>query len=203
MESSLKLYYAPRTRATRPRWLLEELGVPYELVTIDMPNGAHKQPEYLAIHPLGSLPALVDGDTKVFESAAICLYLADKFIDKGFAPAFGSPARGPYYQWIVYGMATLEPAVVEFAQHTLFLPEAQRSPEAAAKAKERIEAVFQPIFAALKEGPFLLGASFTAADVVLGSIVNWARGMKLPVSPEGEAWLAALKARPAFRRALS
>jgi glutathione S-transferase len=203
MDTSLKLYFAPRTRASRPRWLLEELGAPYELVTLDLAKGEHKQPEYLAIHPLGSVPALADGEMTLFESAAICLYLADKFIDKGLAPAFGSPARGPYYQWMTYAMATLEPVVVEYASHTALLPEEKRSPEAAAKAKERYEQVSRPLFAALAKGPFVLGDALSAADLLLASIINWARGLKLPVDAAGEAWLAALKARPSFRRAMS
>jgi glutathione S-transferase len=198
METSLKLYFAPRTRASRPRWLLEELGVPYELVTLDFAKGEQKLPEYLAIHPFGAVPALVDGDMTMIESAAICLYLADKFLDKGLAPAFGSAARGPYYQWMTYAMATLEPAVVEYASQTMLLPEDQRSPEAAAKAKERYEQLSKPLFAALAKGPFLLGDALSAADIVLGSIVNWARGLKLPVDAAGEAWLSRLKARPSF-----
>lgn len=203
METPLKLYYAPRTRATRPRWLLEELGVPYELVTLDLAKGEHKRAEHLAIHPLGAVPALADGAMTMTESAAICLYLADKFLDKGLAPAPGTPARGPYYQWMIYAMATLEPVIVEYASHTMMLPEDQRSAAAADRAKERYEAVTKPLFAALAQGPFVLGEALSAADIVLGSLVNWARGLKLPVDAAGETWLAALKARPSFRRAMS
>jgi len=82
----IKLYYAPRTRSTRPRWLLEELGVPYELVRLDLGKGDHKKAEYLAIHPHGVVPALEDDGRVIIESLAICLYVADKFPEKGFAP---------------------------------------------------------------------------------------------------------------------
>ena len=91
----MKLYYAPHTRASRPRWLLEELGVPYELVRVDVAHQENRQAPYLLINPLGHVPALVDGDMTIIESAAICMYLADKFPEKKMAPAVGSPPRGP------------------------------------------------------------------------------------------------------------
>ncbi|MET0152909.1 MAG: glutathione S-transferase N-terminal domain-containing protein, partial [Candidatus Binatia bacterium] len=89
----MKLYYARQTRASRARWMLEEIGEPYELVRLDLSKGEHKRPEYLKIHPHGAVPALVDGETAMFESAAICAYLADKFPAKGFAPPPTSAAR--------------------------------------------------------------------------------------------------------------
>ena len=79
----MKLYYTPRTRSSRPRWMLEELEIPYELVRVDLSAGEHRKPEYLAINPYGAVPALVDGEVKLFESAAICAYLADKHPDRG------------------------------------------------------------------------------------------------------------------------
>jgi glutathione S-transferase len=82
----MKLYFAPRTRAVRPRWLLEELGVPYELVKLDPSKQENKTPAFLALHPFGEIPVLVDGDVTLFESAAICLYLADRFPEKNLAP---------------------------------------------------------------------------------------------------------------------
>src|SRR5947207_15156799 len=102
----LKLFYVPQTRSFRPRWLLEELGVPYELVK--MTAAQTKTPEYLAVHPLGKVPALQDDGVTIFESAAIIAHLADKF---GLAPKAGTAQRGLYYQWIIFAMATLEPAV--------------------------------------------------------------------------------------------
>ena len=120
----MKLYSNPFSRGTRPRWLLEELGVPYALVHVDMKAGAHKEPGYRAIHPLGRVPALVEEDGRtVIESGAICLYLADKYIDRGLAPAFGSPARGAYYQWAFYAYATLEAPVTQYFTHTRSAPE--------------------------------------------------------------------------------
>ncbi|MEZ4302554.1 MAG: glutathione S-transferase N-terminal domain-containing protein, partial [Polyangiaceae bacterium] len=105
----MKLYFAPRTRATRPRWLLEQLGEPYELVNVDLEKGEHKQLPYLRIHPLGRVPALVDGDAVIFESIAICMYLADKYPEKKLAPPVGTPERGQYYQWMLFAASELEP----------------------------------------------------------------------------------------------
>src|SRR5262245_31306553 len=124
----LKLYYASQTRAGRPRWLLEEIGTPYELVRLELAKSDQKKPAYLKINPNGTVPALVDGDLALFESAAICQYLADKFPDKKLAPPVGTPARGRYYQWIHYAMSALEPPLVTIFQHTMMLPEAQRKP---------------------------------------------------------------------------
>jgi len=92
----MKLYYSPQTRAGRPRWLLEEIGAPYEIASLDLKKGEHKQPEYMKIHPHGAVPALIDGDLALFESAAICMYLADKYPEKKLAPALGTPARGEH-----------------------------------------------------------------------------------------------------------
>ena len=102
---SLKLHYVPQTRAGRVRFVLEELGVPFELLRMEAKDT--KSPEYLKVNPLGHVPALVDGDTTVIESAAICMYLADKFPEKKLAPPPGTPERAAYYQWIVYAMVTM------------------------------------------------------------------------------------------------
>src|SRR5262245_45870944 len=124
----LKLYYAPQTRAGRPRWLLEEIGVPYELVRLDLQKADHQQPDYMKANPNGAVPALVDGDLALFESAAICQYLADKFPEKRLAPPLGTPARARYYQWIHYAMSGLEPPLVTLFLHTMMRPEKDRIP---------------------------------------------------------------------------
>ena len=149
----MKLYYAPQTRAGRPRWLLEELGVPYEIVPVDLAQGEHKKPEYMKIHPHGAVPALADGDLVLFESAAICMYLADKYPEKKLAPAVGTPARGLYYQWMIYTMATLEPPVVQIFLNTVMLPEAERSAAAVEKGKTQFAEVARVLSNALATRP--------------------------------------------------
>jgi glutathione S-transferase len=198
----MKLYYAPHTRAVRPRWLLEEIGAPYELVRIDLSKGEQKKPDYLGIHPHGVVPALVDGDVALFESAAICAYLADKFPDKRLAPPVGTPARGLYYQWLVYAMATEEPPVLQVFLNTVMLPEAERSAAAVEDARKKWANVAGVLTRSLSGRTFLLGEQFTAADVMIGSIVGWSGTLGLLAGfPELEDYSKRLSDRPAFKRA--
>lgn len=199
----MKLYFAPRTRATRPRWLLEELGVPYELVNLDLPKGEHKELSYLRIHPLGQVPALVDGDVTVYESIAICMYLADKFPEKKLAPAVGTPERAAYYQWMLFAAATLEPPIGEYFYMTQG-PEDQRDAAKAAKAKERALAAIKAVEHAMLGKMYLVGEKFSAADVVVGSVMRWAESMKLlEGAPDLASWLYELKSHAAFKKAMA
>ena len=193
----LKLFYIPNTRASRVRWMLEELAVPYELAVIDWPTA--KAADYRSnVHPLGAVPALEDDGTVVFESAAIIAYLADRFLEKGLAPPPGE--RGAYYQWILYAMATLEPLIVAFVEHTRKLPEAQRSPTLADAARAAFATASAPVAAAVQGKEWLLG-SFSAADVVMGSVLNWAAFTKLLEAPELRGYVERIRARPAWQRA--
>ena len=198
----MKLYYAAQTRATRPRWLLEELGVPYTLERLDMSKKEHKSPEYLNIHPHGQLPAFKDGDLTLFESAAICAYLADKFAEKNMAPAVGTPERGLYYQWLFYALATLEPPIVQVIIHTVMATEAQRSAAQAEEGRKNFGLVAQVLEKALDGKHFLVGNRFSVADIMIGSTLGWAQmlGM-LGGHPVLEAYVGGLAARPAFQRA--
>ena len=114
----MRLYYVPRTRAGRPRWVLEELGIPYELVRLDPARGETRSPEHLSRQPLGHVPALEDEGGLLFESAAICLYLAEKYPEKGLVPPPGSRGRGLTYQWLFYAMTELEPPCVAISAMT-------------------------------------------------------------------------------------
>ena len=198
----MKLYYAPQTRAVRPRWLLEEIGAPYTLARLDMSKGEHKMPEYVKIHPHGAVPALVDGDVTMFESAAICAYLADKFPEKRLAPPVGSPARAPYYQWLIYSMATLEPPVLQVFSHTVMLPEAERSAAAAEEGRAKFRQIADVLTQALEGKSFLLGEQFSAADVMIGSTLIWGQMLGLLNDyPVLAAYVGRLAGRPAFQRA--
>ena len=198
----MKLYYARATRAGRPRWMLEEIGVPYELVRLDLSKGEHKKPEYLKIHPHGSVPALVDGDVALFESAAICLYLADKFPEKRLAPVVGTPERGLYYQWMVYSMATMEPPVLKVFLNTRMLPEEKRSPALVEEGKTQWQQVARTLEAALADKSYLVGGEFTAADLMVASIAGWAKVLGLVEGfPTLGNYVAHLAKRPAFARA--
>ena len=198
----MKLYYAPQTRATRPRWMLEEIGAPYELVRLQLSKGEHKQPEHLKIHPHGAVPAFSDDEVTMFESAAICAYLADKFPDKRLAPPVGSPQRGPYYQWLVYSMATMEPPVLKVFLNTRMLAEEKRSPAVAEEGRAQWKDVARVVQQAVEGKTFLLGEHFTAADVMVGSILGWSGFMGLLDGFPGlQAYVGRLTSRPAFKRA--
>jgi len=198
----MKLYYAVQTRATRPRWLLEELGIPYTLERLDMGKKEHKSLAYLDVHPHGQVPAFRDGELTLFESGAICAYLADKFPDKNMAPPVNTPERGLYYQWLFYAMATLEPPIVQVILHTVMLPEVQRSTTQAEEARKNFAVVAQVLEKALGGKQFLVGDRFSVADIMIGSTLGWAQmlGM-LGGYPQLEAYVGSLAARPAFQRA--
>ncbi|MFY2560993.1 glutathione S-transferase family protein [Corallococcus terminator] len=198
----MKLYFAQKTRATRPRWLLEELGVPYELVPVDLLQREHKSPEYLRVHPMGSMPALEDDGHAVFESAAILLHLADKFPEAGFAPALGTVERAEYYQWMMFCMATMEPPLSAYSAHSRFLPEQERVPGEAERGQKRFTDIARMLEEKLKGRSFLVGERFTAADVVMASILNWGGGMGLLEDfPALRSYVERQMSRPAAQRA--
>jgi glutathione S-transferase len=198
----IKLYHSAQSRSTRPRWLLEEIGEPYELVRLDMSKKEHKTPQYLKIHPHGAVPALIDGDLAMIESAAICAHLADKFPAAKLAPAVGTPERGRYYQWMFYSMATLEPPVLQVFLNTVMLPEAQRSATVAEEGRKSFGAVAEVIANGLAGKPYLLGQQFSAADVMIGSTLAWSNFMGLlNGQPELTEYVQRLTARPAYQRA--
>jgi glutathione S-transferase len=172
----MKLYFAPRTRATRHRWLLEELEVPYELLKLDLSKQENRTPAYLALHPFGEVPVLVDGDVTLFESSAICLYLADRFPERHLAPPPGSPERGPYLQWVLFAEVTLEPVVLEHYRNAQ-LPEEQKTN--LAKQHARLDEVLTVIDTRLGGREFAVGNSFTSADLVMASILHLANTLKL------------------------
>ena len=161
----MKLYYSPQSRAVRPRWMLEEIGAPYELVRLQLGTD-NKTPAYLKMNPNGTVPTLVDGDLTLFESAAICQYLADRFPDKRLAPPVGTPARGLYYQWIHYAMSALEPPLVTIFLHTINKPEAERIPALVSEARTQLKTVLGVVEQAVLGRTFILGDQFTTADVI-------------------------------------
>jgi glutathione S-transferase len=165
---SITLHYAPNSRAGRVRWLLEELGVPYELRRWTLYTET-KSDAYRAIHPLGKVPALeIDGRT-MLESGAMLVLLADRFPERGLAPAVDSPTRAAYLQWIFFTVTTLEPGL-EAAQ---------------TGSRDAFDAAARIVATPLADGrPYLLGEIFTAADVSIASVLGWARGLgKLDAHP--------------------
>jgi glutathione S-transferase len=195
---NIDLYFAPFTRSTRPRWMLEELGVPYNLIGVDLKAGAHLTDNYRRdVHPLNVVPAMrVDG-VPMLESGAMVGMLADRFADKGLAPALNNPQRAAYWQWIVFAAATLEPALVACTQ-TSALPDNDPTRISNEATMRRIWDVVE---AGLGNQEHLLGA-FQACDVIVGSTAIWAHSVKLlSHSHSLIAYVERLRQRPAYQRA--
>lgn len=185
----MKLYFNPQSRAVIARWMLDECGAQYEMAPIDFQKREHKAPEFLAVNPAGKLPALVDGDTKIFENTAICIYLADKFPEANLAPRIGAPERGRYLSLLVYSTAQIEPAMGD----ALLKVETQPS-----RGWSDFETVKDVVERELGDGPYLFGDWFTAADVMIGSMFIWKRKWGGPPDrPRLEAYVDRLLARPA------
>ena len=196
------LHHHPQSRAQRIRWLLEETGAPYELVSHDLEAGTHKRPEFLRLNPHGKIPTLVDrgpdgtAEVAVTESAAIVIHVADAVPEARLAPAPGSLERGPYIGWIVYSASVLEPALMD-----VFFPRAE-TPSAMMTGWPRFGEALKRVEDALKPGPWLDGETFTAADVAIGSFLGWLNGWGNLPDPERFArYLERIAERPAFRRA--
>jgi glutathione S-transferase len=199
----MRLYYVPKTRATRPRWVLEEMGIPYELVRLDPARGETRTPEHLERQPLGHVPVLEDGGKRIFESAAICLYLADQYPEKGLLPPPGTIERGLVYQWVLFAATELEPPLVALSAEAK-KPEGARDAAAMADARARFQKAVTALEPLLAGRPYLLGDGFTVADVLVGSILAWGRVAKaLDGLPAVEAYLARLRARPAWQRSIA
>jgi glutathione S-transferase len=191
----MKLYWSPRTRSFTTLWLMEETGQPYERVLTDISTGAQRTPDYLAINPMGKVPALQDGDATLAEASAICAYVAERYPEAKLAPAVGDPRRARYLYWLFFAPSCIEPAIVQLATKIEMNPVAAGWGDA--------QRVVDVLDAALQKGPWLLGENFSAADIVIGSGLNF--GVRLfkmiPSRPSFEAYVARCMARPAFQRA--
>jgi glutathione S-transferase len=197
----ITLYGVPRSRTMRCLWMLEELGVPYENVPTHFATGDCKKPEYLKINPNGHIPALVDGDVTLFESLAINLYLARKYDKSGLWPSsVGDEGRA--YQWSIWAMTEAEEPALTALLHTMFLPADQRDPKKAEDGAKRFQKPLGVLDGALAGREYLLGSTFTVADLNVAAVVGWApmAGIDLSVAPNAQAWLGRCTARPAMAR---
>ncbi len=194
---TMRIYHREHAgRPVRVVWVLEELGQPYELTVMDREQS--DSAEHRARHPLGRVPVLEDDEGFVFESAAICLHLADCYPQGGLIPALGTHDRALVYQWACFAPAELEPPLIES------LRQAERDPERAAGARRRFDAAAGAVAEALDDSEFLVGGSFSVADVLVGTTLAFtARGGFYDELPENlKEYLARLAARPASQRAL-
>ncbi len=198
----ITLYYTPGTRALRPRWLLEELDITYDLKTIDLFSGAGNTPEYKAIHPMGLVPALEINGQVQLESGAMCHWLADHFIAAGLAPTPGDPTRINYEQWMFFVPGTLEPPAWLMVMHASILPEPQRVDAIIPWATKRYLSAVNTLDTSLNGKPYLCGDHFTAADVMAGSTLMWLPEI-LKKHPNLQDYVDRLKQRDSYARAIA
>ena len=188
-------FYAPQTRAGGTLALFEELGADYELHLLDLKTGQQRQPEYLAINPMGKVPAILHGGALVTEQPAVFIYLADLYAEAGLAPPIGDPLRGPYLRWLVFYGSCFEPAVTDKSL--------QREPASTSTCGYGdYDTMLKTVVDQLEKGPYLLGERFSAADVLWGTALNWTTMFKLvPELPVIRAYIDRVLARPGVQRA--
>ena len=194
--ADLTFYTHPMSRGRVARWMLEEVGEPYDTVLLDY-GTSMKGADYLAINPMGKVPAIKHGDTTVTETAAICAYLADAFPKAGLAPPPGDRARGPYYRWMFFTAGPVEAAITDKALKAT-VGEEQKAFVGYGCFEETIDNLER----AVKPGPYILGDRFSAADVYVGSQIGWGLMFgTIDARPAFSDYFARLQTRPAAIRA--
>lgn len=189
------LFHSPNTRSSGALMLLEELGADYKLHLLNQKTGEQRKPEYLAINPMGKVPALMHNGALITEQVAVYLYLADLYADKGLAPQMGDPLRGPYLRWMVYYGSCFEPAVVDKSM--------KREPAPAGMCPYGdFDTMLKTLTDQLGKGPYILGETFTAADVLWGTALSWITMFGLVEATPGiKAYIEQIGSRPAAARA--
>jgi glutathione S-transferase len=192
----MKLYGFGPTRSLRALWSLRELGVDFEFEVVNLIAGDHQRPDFLRLNPAGKVPVLVDGDLVISESAAIVLYLAEKYPEKKLLPS-DLRTRAQVYRWVMFAMTELEPPLWRITRHTALLPEDRRLPQDVALAREdftRMAAVFEEH---MTGRTFIVGDAITAADCVTAYLIDWANEQRLlEGQPNLQAYLERMYGRP-------
>ena len=193
---AITLYHAPPSRSSIVLWMLEELGEPYDIKLTNLSKGDNMKPDYLAINPMGKVPAIKHGDTAITEVAAICTFLADEYPKAKLNIPVGAPGRGVYLKWLFFGPSVIEPAMTDRA-----FPR-KEAPRAAAIGWRDFDIVLDIVAKPLAKGPWLMGEQFTAADVVIGSGLRYGMMFKMiPERKEFTDYVARFAARTAAQRA--
>ena len=175
----MRLYETPRTRSSRCRWVLQELGVPFEAVQVNLYGGEHKGHEFLALNPYGRVPVLVDGDLVMSESIAICLYLADKYASRNLIPKPGTPQRAVHDQWLLFCANELDQPLWQIRRHTALYPPEQRLPAEVTIARGNFLEAARILDLELGNHVCLATTDFGVVDIVLTQILIWAGGYGL------------------------
>ena len=188
---TITLFHSPQSRSSGALTLLEELGAPYQLHVLNMKAGEQRRPEYLAINPLGKVPAILHRGELITEQVAIFIYLADLFPAAGLAPIIGDTRRGVYLRWLIYYASCYEPALVDRAM--------QREPAPHATSPYgTFDTMLETILRQIRDQPYLLGDTISAADILWGNALNW--GVMFKLVPEDKAvtdYVARIVQRPA------
>ena len=188
-------FHSPQSRSAGTRALLEELGADYDLHVLSLKAGEQRQPAYLAINPMGKVPAILHGDALITEQPAVFMYLADLYPEAKLAPPIGDPLRGPYLRWMVFYGSCFEPALVDKSMQR------ERVPPATSPYGD-FDTMLKTLTDRLENGPYLLGDTFSAADVLWGTALNWTTMFKLvPELPVIRAYIDRVVSRPAMQRA--
>lgn len=200
----IQLHSYPGNASMAPHLLLEELGVAYELKLVNRTQQAHKSAEYLKLNPNGLIPVLVDGDLVLYEAAAICLHLIDTNPKAGLAPALGSSARAHFYKWLVWMTNSLQATLIIYFYPERWADNAEAAAQVRSHAETKVGALLDQLEAELARhgGPYLLGETFSAADLYVLMLCRWTRGFTRPARslPQLGAFLQRLLARPAVQR---
>ncbi len=198
----MKIYGCPNTRSARAVWALEEAGAEYEYVKVELMKGEGRRPPYIQINPGGKVPALIDGDLLLTESAAICTYIGDKFPDSGLTPRPDTPERALYNQWCFFVIGELEQSLWTLAKHRFAIPEKWRVPAVMETALWEFSVAAKVLDARLGDKEYAVGGGFTAADILIGHALSWARAFQVPLGlPALEAYADRMLSRPALARA--
>ena len=191
----MKLYGFGPTRSLRALWGLKELGLEYEFIPVNLVAGEHRRPDFLALNPAGKVPVLVDGDLVIPESAAIVLYLAEKYPEKGLMPT-SLAQRSQVYRWVMFAMTELEQPLWRISKHTFLYPEGKRLPQDVDLAREDFTAMAAVLERHLKGRQFIVGDRVTAADCVTAYLMDWANEQHLLDGfPNLQAYLQRMYAR--------
>ena len=187
-------YHSPNTRSSGVLILLEELGADFTLQVLNMKAGEQRGAAYLAINPMGKVPALRYGEELVTEQAALYIFLADLYAEAGLAPALQAPLRGSYLRWIVYYASCFEPAIIDRAQ--------KREPAPMGMSPYGdFDIMLKTVTDQLARGPYMLGEEFTAVDVLWASSLSWVTQFGLiPLTPLIQAYLDRFNQRPAVQK---
>jgi glutathione S-transferase len=192
----MKLYGFGPTRSLRALWGLRELGVDFEFIPVNLLAGENRRPEFLALNPAGKVPVLVDGDLVIPESAAIVLYLADKYRDKGLMPE-SLKERAHVYRWVMFAMTELEQPLWRISKHTFIYPEDKRLPQDISLAREEFAAMASVLDRHMTGRQFVVGDHVTAADCVIAYLMDWANEEHLlDGCPQLSAYRERMYARP-------